>query len=203
MAESNAAFGEVVRGKFEGDFIAGEDPNTVAAETACEMCQNKTFMLQLDTEFTAGEFLDYSTLYFYAVFFTHSFVFTLHRSGAGRFSLVGLSTTCPAPHRELARDRLDVRRLQTLGSAGHFELNARAFIERTVAARLNRRKVDENILARLALDEAETLGCIKPLHCTFFFHYKTSLKKSQPVRIFGILPVAQKNRALAVLAAQP
>jgi hypothetical protein len=53
--------------------------------------------------------------------------------------------------------------------------------------------VDENILARLALDEAETLGCIKPLHCTFFFHYKTSLKKSQPIQFFVAHPLTQKQ----------
>ena len=72
MTVGDATFGEVVGGKFKGDFIAGQYANAIAAEPACEVSQNKTFMFKLDTEFTAGEFLDHRTLYFYAVFFTHS-----------------------------------------------------------------------------------------------------------------------------------
>jgi hypothetical protein len=34
-------------------------------------------VLKLHTEFTAGEFLDDRTLYFYAVFFTHSCSLTI------------------------------------------------------------------------------------------------------------------------------
>ena len=78
MAESDTALGEVVGGKFEGDFVAGENADAIAAETACEVSENKTFMFKLDTEFTAGELLDDGTLYFDAVFFTHS-VFLLCR----------------------------------------------------------------------------------------------------------------------------
>src|SRR6185312_4175140 len=37
--------------------------------------------------------------------------------------------------------------------------------------------MDEHVLARLALDEAETFGCIEPLHCTFFFHYRNLFEK--------------------------
>jgi hypothetical protein len=73
MAESDTALGEVVGGKFEGDFVACQDANAVAAEPACKMSQNKTFVFKLDTEFTAGELLDNRTLYFDAVFFTHSY----------------------------------------------------------------------------------------------------------------------------------
>ena len=72
MPESNAAFREIVRGKFEGDFVAGQDADAIAAETTCEVGEDETFVLELHAEFTAGEFLDDRALYFYAVFFTHS-----------------------------------------------------------------------------------------------------------------------------------
>ena len=92
MAESDATLGEVVGGKFEGDFIAGEDANAIAAEAAREVSEDETFMLKLHTELTAGEFLDYSALYFYAVFFTHSILLNLilsgYRGGAGPLGLV-------------------------------------------------------------------------------------------------------------------
>ena len=72
MAESDTALGEVVRGKFEGDFVASQNAYAVAAKAACQMRKHQAFVLELHTEFTAGEFLDDRALYFYAVFFTHS-----------------------------------------------------------------------------------------------------------------------------------
>src|ERR1700748_2890907 len=55
----------------------------------------------------------------------------------------------------------DVGCLQTLGAAGNFEFNRLAFVQRLVTFRLNGRKVDENVLAGLALDEPKTLAGIK------------------------------------------
>jgi len=72
MTESDTALGEIVRGEFEGDFIARQNANAITPETACEVRKHQTFVLQLHTEFTTGEFFDDGTLYFYAVFFTHS-----------------------------------------------------------------------------------------------------------------------------------
>jgi hypothetical protein len=72
MAESDTALGEVVRGEFEGDFIARQNAYAVATKPACQVRKHQAFVLKLHTEFTAGEFLDDRTLYFYAVFFTHS-----------------------------------------------------------------------------------------------------------------------------------
>ena len=72
MAESDTALGEVVGGEFEGDLVARQYANAISAEAACEMREYQTLVLELHTEFTAGEFLDDCTLYFYAVFFTHS-----------------------------------------------------------------------------------------------------------------------------------
>jgi hypothetical protein len=77
MAESDTTLGEVVRGEFEGDFIARQNAYAVAAEAARKMREHQTFVLKLHTEFTAGEFLDDRALYFYAVFFTHSCLLTI------------------------------------------------------------------------------------------------------------------------------
>jgi hypothetical protein len=77
MAEGDSTLGEVVGGKFEGDFVAGQNADAVAAEAAREVGEDKPFVLKLHTEFTAGEFLDDCALYFYAVFFTHSYLLTL------------------------------------------------------------------------------------------------------------------------------
>src|SRR6185312_10462143 len=71
MAEGDAALGEVVRGEFEGDFIAGEDADAIAPQAAGEVSEHQTVMFELNREFSAGEFLDHGALYFYAVFFTH------------------------------------------------------------------------------------------------------------------------------------
>src|SRR5580692_11549859 len=60
----------------------------------------------------------------------------------------------------------DVRCLQTLRSTGYFEFNRLAFVQRFVPFRLNRGKVDENVLAGLALDESESLAGIEPLDCS-------------------------------------
>jgi len=75
MAERDPTLCEVVGGKFEGDFIASQNADAVAAEAACKVGKYKPFVLKLHTEFSAGEFLDDRTLYFYAVFFTHSYFF--------------------------------------------------------------------------------------------------------------------------------
>jgi hypothetical protein len=63
----------------------------------------------------------------------------------------------------------DVRCLQTLRSTGNFELNRLPFVQRLITFRLNGRKVDENVLAGLALDESEALAGIEPLYCSLFF----------------------------------
>src|SRR5580692_3493149 len=63
-----------------------------------------------------------------------------------------------------------VRCLQALGAAGDFKFNRLAFVQRFVPVRLDGGKVDENVLAGLALDEPESLAGIEPLHCSLFFH---------------------------------
>src|SRR6266496_2030619 len=61
--------------------------------------------------------------------------------------------------------------LQTLGSLLHLEFHLRAFIQGSVAVRLDSRKMNEHVIAAGTLDESISLGSIKPLHNAFFFHY--------------------------------
>src|SRR6266568_4542522 len=75
-----------------------------------------------------------------------------------------------APARGSGLSCCDVGGLQTLGALRHFKLHPGAFIQGAVSLRLDRREMNEDIFSVLALDKAVTLGCVKPLHCSFFFH---------------------------------
>ena len=57
MTERNSAFGEIVGGEFQSDFVARQDADTIAAEAPREVRQHYTLMFQLYTEQAAGEFL--------------------------------------------------------------------------------------------------------------------------------------------------
>jgi hypothetical protein len=57
VPEGDSAFGQIVRGHLEGDFIAGQDANPVAAQPAREMRENHPFVLELHAEQTAGKLL--------------------------------------------------------------------------------------------------------------------------------------------------
>src|SRR5258708_1007213 len=61
-------------------------------------------------------------------------------------------------------------RLQTLRPALHDKRHFRAFIERTVSRRLDGGKMDKDVFPILALDKTKSLGSVKPLHRTGFFH---------------------------------
>src|SRR5207248_5481473 len=61
-------------------------------------------------------------------------------------------------------DRLDVRGLGALGALDDLELHALALGQRLVAVHLDRREVDEDVLATLALDEPVALLIREPLH---------------------------------------
>jgi len=85
----------------------------------------------------------------------------------------------------------DVRRLQALGAACDFELNRLAFVQRFVTIRHDGGKVDENVLAGLALDESKAFAGVKPLDCPLLFQLCFSF-------LFGLfgafpLPPAQKK----------
>ena len=71
MTERNSAFGEVVRGEFQGDFIAREHADSIAAEPARQVRQDDALMFELYAKQAAGEFFQNRTGNFYAVLFTH------------------------------------------------------------------------------------------------------------------------------------
>ena len=93
--------------------------------------------------------------------------------------------------------------LKALWSLLHFEFNRLPFVEGLVPFGLNRRKVHENILARLALNEPITLCCVKPLHCTLLSaHWETAptlfirwhLTTSKAICRLPGLPICHKKR---------
>ena len=57
MAEGNTAFGQIVRGQLQGDFVAREDANAVAPKATREVRQHHAVMVDLDAEFAARELL--------------------------------------------------------------------------------------------------------------------------------------------------
>src|SRR5689334_14342490 len=64
--------------------------------------------------------------------------------------------------------------LQALRTLLDLELNLRTFIQAPVPVCLNGREMHEHVVAAGALDKSIAFGGIKPLHNTFFFHYKFS-----------------------------
>src|SRR5579859_7103924 len=75
----------------------------------------------------------------------------------------------------------DLFRLQALGALLHNKRHAGALIEGPVATCGNSRKVDENVFPVFTLDKSESFACVKPLHCTCFFHDSLSLRS-----VFGV-----------------
>jgi hypothetical protein len=65
-------------------------------------------------------------------------------------------------------ERLNVLCLPALGALHHVKLNCLTLLEGAEALCLNGGVVNENIFSALAADESETLGVVKPLHCSLF-----------------------------------
>ena len=65
-------------------------------------------------------------------------------------------------------DRLYVLCLKALGAFRDIELHPLALLQAAEAARLNRRKMDEDVFATLSADETKAFGVVKPLHCSCF-----------------------------------
>jgi hypothetical protein len=55
-------------------------------------------------------------------------------------------------------------RLEPLRAPDDFELDGRTFLKATITVSLDRRKVDENVLATLPLDKTIPLAGIEPLY---------------------------------------
>jgi hypothetical protein len=168
VAEGDPAFSEVVRRQLHGDFIACQNPNSVTAQTTSQMGEYNTFVLQLDAKQSTGEFLEYRSGYFNTVFFTQLLSLLLY-SPIRQPDTQRSRRLAENPATALSR-RGHIRGLQPFGSFRHFELYASAFVERPIAVRLDSAEMDEHVFAALALVEAKSLGCIKPLHCAFFSH---------------------------------
>lgn len=66
------------------------------------------------------------------------------------------------PHRVLQLN--DVCRLESLRSPYDFELDGRTFLKATITVSLDRRKVDEDVLTTLPLDETIPLAGVEPLN---------------------------------------
>jgi hypothetical protein len=61
-----------------------------------------------------------------------------------------------------------VCRLESLRSLYDLELDGRTFLKATIAVSLDRRKVDEDVLATLPLDETIPLAGVEPLYGSLF-----------------------------------
>jgi hypothetical protein len=57
MTERNSAFGEIVGGEFQSDFVTRQNADAIPAEPARQMRQNYALVFQLNAEQAAGEFL--------------------------------------------------------------------------------------------------------------------------------------------------
>lgn len=71
VAVGDAAFGEVVGGHLDGDAIAGENADAIAAEFASEVGENGAFLVKLDAEEPTGKFFHNGARDFYRILFTH------------------------------------------------------------------------------------------------------------------------------------
>jgi hypothetical protein len=92
MPESNSAFGQIVGGKFEGNFVTRQNADAIPAKPAGEVRKHYAFMFQLNAEQAAGKFLEHGARYFNAVFLTHSTsfrssLFRVFQAGAEPFAL--------------------------------------------------------------------------------------------------------------------
>jgi hypothetical protein len=91
-----------------------------------------------------------------------------------------LEKTAGVKKNELHNAR-NVGRAQALRPLLANKLDRFALIQRFVSVGLNRGKMHEHIFAARALDKTKTLGTVKPLHNTLFFHrYSPCFAEDQP-----------------------
>jgi hypothetical protein len=64
--------------------------------------------------------------------------------------------------------RSDVFCLEAFGSLSDVKCDCLAFLQAAKTACLDSRKMHENVVTRLAADEAEAFGVVKPFHCSLF-----------------------------------
>src|SRR5260370_2373949 len=85
--------------------------------------------------------------------------------------------------------------LQALRPFFHDERYTGALIEGSITACRNRGKMDKNVLPVFALNKPETLACVKPLHCTCFFHVSLSCDL---ILIIGVRMTQRRKRTFEV-----
>jgi len=153
------------------DPVARQDADAVAPQSASQVREHHAIMLQLYAEQTAGKLFQNDSSDFDIIFFTHS-TFPYRPFPARQTGLSPSAASLPGPFTTLFCSGADryVRSLQTLGAARHFELNSGTFVQTSITLRLNRGEVNEYVFAVFSLNEAIPFGCVKPLHCAFFFH---------------------------------
>src|SRR3954453_21661009 len=71
MTVCDAALGQIVGGKFQGDAISGKYANAVATEFTCKVGQYGTVLVQLNAELTGGKLFYDRASNLDAIFFTH------------------------------------------------------------------------------------------------------------------------------------
>ena len=71
MAVGDAPLGQVVRGEFHGDAVAGQYADAIPAQFARQVREHGAVLIELNAEKTAGKFFDYGSCDFNAVFFAH------------------------------------------------------------------------------------------------------------------------------------
>ena|ERR1700690_2024910 len=84
----------------------------------------------------------------------------------------------------------NVRGLQTLGARGNLEFDCLTFVQRLIAIPLNSGEVDENVFARLSLDETKAFTGVKPLYCSLFFQLCISFL----FELFGVFSTALSTK---------
>ena len=106
----------------------------------------------------------------------------------------------------------NILRLQAFGALADLEFNSLPFVQGFVPVHLNGRKMDENVLTRLALNETIALAGVEPFHCSLFSHcYYLALSylrfSFRPTHLTERgagprLPLARENKQLQALALQ-
>ena len=69
---------------------------------------------------------------------------------------------------QLSLESLYVLRLKALRAFAHVKLYSLTFLQAPKAVAPDSREVHENVFASLTADKAETLGIVKPFHCSLF-----------------------------------
>jgi hypothetical protein len=112
------------------------------------------------------------------------------------------SGAADSPPRPTELEAYDVLRLKAFGAFLDLKLDGLTLIQSLVAVGLNGRKVNENILAGLALNESVSLAGVEPLHSSLFFHVsRTSLFSSY--LCFSFASSRHKKRPQGTVALQP